>query len=114
MFKIIKIMRESYFTSTFPQILEHVWCLVKLSKDRIEHLGLGQSKGPGAKLLNVDVVQEAEDASLVQRDAADFNSKDCFYPIKDEYFEQLLQIGFDIFQFICVKISTESIIDQEE
>ena len=79
---------------------------MKLSKGRIEHLG--QSKGPGAKLLNIDVAQEAEDTSLKEF----IDSKDS--PIKDEYFEQLLQIGFDIFQFICVKISSESIIDQEE
>ena len=30
---------------------------------------------------------------------------------KDENFEQLLQLGFDVFQYICVKISADSNID---
>jgi hypothetical protein len=38
-FKIIKIMRESYFANNFPQILEHTWCLVKKSQDKINLIG---------------------------------------------------------------------------
>ena len=32
-------MKEPYFTGVFPQILEYVFCLLKLSKDKIEKLG---------------------------------------------------------------------------
>lgn len=36
LFKIIKIMRETYFMAHFPQIMEHIWALVTRSKERIE------------------------------------------------------------------------------
>ena len=34
--------------------------------------------------------------------------------LKDENFEQLIQLGFDIFQYLVVKISSDHILDLEE
>jgi len=82
---------------------------VRLSKYRIEDLG--QSKVASAKLLKIDDAYDLDKrGDGANEDVIDVKD----FPIKDGYFAQSLQIGFDIFQYICVKISSDSIIDQEE
>ena len=50
LFRVIKIMKESTFSTHFAKILEHVWCLINQAKDEIEVLGGHNiNKGDGDK-----------------------------------------------------------------
>ena len=88
-------MKETYFAQNFSSIFEYIWSLLKNSQERVQQLGPTDLKPKMTDLME-KVNEKTNQNEKVQH---------------DEYSEQLIQLGFDIFQYTLVKLSVDQVLD---
>jgi hypothetical protein len=86
--KVLKFIKEATWCQQFPLLFEYVWCLVRHAQLKIEMMG-----------------SEATSSDKLIRKTTEK---------RDECYEQLIQVGLDLLQFVCVYVQKDSISDQEE
>ena len=88
-------MKETYFAQNFSSIFEYIWSLLKNSQERVQQLGPTDLKPKMTDLME-KVNEKTNQNEKIQH---------------DEYSEQLIQLGFDIFQYTLVKLSVDQVLD---
>ena len=92
-------MKETYFAQNFSSIFEYIWSLLKNSQERVQQLGPTDLK-PKMTNLSTDLMEKVNEKTNQNEKVQ-----------HDEYSEQLIQLGFDIFQYTLVKLSVDQVLD---
>ena len=109
--KLIKVMKDSTFFTSWREIFNTTWGVVLDSKPYIEVLGGAPDLANFDHLEEIEEVKENIKVEEIKLELAETKKPSC-YEGQDEYLELVHQTGFDLLSYLSARVSFDT--DEQE